>query len=45
MAFSWLDRGMTAGSIGIFYKDEPIWDPIRSDRGFAELLQHMGVPS
>ena len=45
MAFSWLDRGLAAGAIGSFYKDEPIWDSIRNDARFADLLRHMGIPS
>jgi len=42
MAFSWLERGLAAGAITIFYKDEPVWDPIRSDPRFADLLQRHG---
>ena len=45
MAFSWLDRGLTAGAIGSFYKDEPVWDPIRNDPRFVDLLGRMGIPS
>ena len=45
MAFSWLERGLAAGAIGYFYKDEPVWDPIRNDPRFADLLGRMGVPS
>jgi eukaryotic-like serine/threonine-protein kinase len=45
MAFSWLERGLAAGAIGYFYKDEPVWDPIRSDPRFADLLRRMGIPS
>jgi eukaryotic-like serine/threonine-protein kinase len=44
MAFSWLERGSAAGAIGFFYKDEPVWDPIRSDPRFADLLRRMGIP-
>jgi len=44
MAFSWLERGLAAGAIGSFYKDEPVWDPIRSDQRFADLLRRMGIP-
>ena len=39
LAFSWLERGLAAGAIGAFYKDEPVWDPIRSDPRFADLLR------
>jgi tetratricopeptide (TPR) repeat protein len=44
MAFSWLERGLAAGAIGTFYKNEPVWDPIRSDPRFTDLLRHMGIP-
>src|SRR5262245_16600606 len=44
MAFSWLDRGLATGAIGPFYKDEPVWDPIRSDPRFTDLLRRMGFP-
>jgi serine/threonine-protein kinase len=43
-AFSWLDRGMASGALGVFYKDEPIWDPIRDDPRFAALLGKIVVP-
>jgi TolB-like protein/Tfp pilus assembly protein PilF len=43
MAFSWLERGLAAGAIGSFFKDEPVWDPIRSDPRFADLLRRMGL--
>ena len=45
MAFSWLDRGLAVGAIGGFYKDEPLWDPIRSDPRFTDLLRRMGIPT
>jgi hypothetical protein len=45
MAFSWLERGLASGAIGSFYKDEPVWDPIRSDPRFADLLRRMGIPT
>jgi adenylate cyclase len=44
MAFSWLDRGLSTGAIGPFYKDEPVWDPIRSDPRFADLVRRTGIP-
>jgi serine/threonine-protein kinase len=44
LAFSWLERGLATGAIGPFYKDEPVWDPIRSDPRFADLLRRMGIP-
>ena len=45
LAFSWLERGLATGAIGVFYKDEPVWDPIRNDTRFAELLRRMGIPT
>ena len=43
LALTWLERGLAAGPIGFFYKDEPVWDPIRSDPRFADLLWRMGL--
>jgi tetratricopeptide (TPR) repeat protein len=43
MALTWLERGLAAGAIGSFYKDEPVWDPIRGDTRFADLMRRMGV--
>ena len=43
-AFSWLDRGLATGALGVFYKDEPVWDPIRDDSRFADLVRKMVVP-
>ena len=45
LAFSWLDRGLATGAIGSFYKDEPVWDPIRSDPRFAALVEKMFAPT
>jgi TolB-like protein len=44
MAFSWLERGLATGALGVFYKDEPVWDPIRDDPRFATLVGKMVVP-
>jgi serine/threonine protein kinase/tetratricopeptide (TPR) repeat protein len=43
MALKWLERGLTAGAIGIFFKDEPVWDTINSDPRFTDLLRRMGL--
>jgi Flp pilus assembly protein TadD len=42
-ALAWLERGLGTGAMGAFYKDDPIWDPIRSDPRFADLLRRMGI--
>lgn len=44
-AFAWLERGLAVGAIGSFYKDEPIWDSMRKDPRFNELLRKMGIPT
>jgi serine/threonine protein kinase/tetratricopeptide (TPR) repeat protein len=44
MALSWLERGLATGAIGPFYKDEPVWDPIRGDSRFEALVQKMVAP-
>jgi tetratricopeptide (TPR) repeat protein len=43
MAFSWLERGLATGALGVFYTDEPVWDPIRDDPRFAALVRKMVV--
>jgi serine/threonine-protein kinase len=45
LAFSLLDRGLATGAIGSFYKDEPVWDPIRSDPRFEAFVEKMFAPS
>jgi adenylate cyclase len=44
LALSWLERGLATGAIGSFYKDDPVWDPIRDDPRFAALVGKMVVP-
>jgi TolB-like protein/Tfp pilus assembly protein PilF len=43
-ALTWLERGLATGAIGSFYKDDPVWDPIRSDARFTDLQRRMGIP-
>jgi serine/threonine protein kinase/Flp pilus assembly protein TadD len=43
LALTWLERSLAPGAIGAFFKDEPVWDPIRSDPRFADLLRRMGI--
>jgi len=43
LALTWMERSLAAGAIGAFFKDEQVWDPIRSDRRFGDLLRRMGV--
>jgi hypothetical protein len=35
---------MSPGTVGIFSRDDPVWDPIRSDPRFIELMRRMGIP-
>jgi serine/threonine-protein kinase len=44
MALSWLERGLATGAIGVFYKDDPVWDAIRSDPRFSDLVRRTGTP-
>jgi serine/threonine-protein kinase len=44
LALSWLERAFEARAISIFYKDAPLWDPIRGDPRFRDLLKRMNVP-
>src|SRR5262249_17157247 len=45
MAFTWLERGLATGAVGAFYKEEPVWDTIRSDPRFTALVEKMSVPN
>jgi len=39
LAIEWLERVLATGSIGVFYKDEPVWDSIRDDPRFASFVE------
>jgi hypothetical protein len=42
-AFATLNDGLASGAVGLFLKDEPVWDIIRGDSRFPALLQRMGI--
>jgi eukaryotic-like serine/threonine-protein kinase len=42
LALTWLERGLAIRAIGDFFKDEPVWDPIRADPRFTDLVRRMG---
>jgi serine/threonine-protein kinase len=44
LALSWLERGLAARAIGALLKDDPVYDAIRSDARFGDLLRRMGIP-
>jgi len=40
-----LNRAVDAGAIPIFYKDQPLWAPIRRDARFQAMLRRMRIPT
>jgi TolB-like protein/DNA-binding winged helix-turn-helix (wHTH) protein len=44
LALNWLERGLDAEAVGIFFKDAPVWDTIRTDPRFGKLLRRMNIP-
>jgi tetratricopeptide (TPR) repeat protein len=43
-AFAWLERAYTEKEDGVDTLNEPIWDPLRSDPRFQDLLRRVGLP-
>jgi hypothetical protein len=44
-AFEWLEKGYEERSIGIlFLRNDPLWDNLRSDPRFQELVRRVGFP-
>jgi TolB-like protein len=44
-AFEWLEKGFEERSIGIlFLKNDPLWDNLRSDSRFQNLVRRIGFP-
>jgi serine/threonine-protein kinase len=42
LAFAWLDKALEARAPGVHWLNiEPIWDPLRSDARFSELLRRL----
>jgi hypothetical protein len=45
-AFEWLEKGYerrSLGLAGVDLKVDPVWDPLRSDPRFADLLRRMNL--
>ncbi|HJQ27021.1 MAG TPA: winged helix-turn-helix domain-containing protein [Blastocatellia bacterium] len=42
-ALDWLERGLQAGAIPYFHKDAPVWDTVRGEQRFQDLLRRMGI--
>ena len=41
-AFAWLNRGIESGALGAFYREEYVWDGLREDPRFQDLLRRIG---
>ena len=40
----WLQKTVEADAMSIFYKDQPVWRPVRNDPRFKAALARMRVP-
>ena len=40
----WLTKSIRQGAMPIFYKDEPLYAPVRKDPPFLALLREMHIP-
>jgi hypothetical protein len=39
-----MNRAIDAEAMPIFYKDQPLWNPIRRDPRFQDILRRLRVP-
>ena len=40
-----LTRAIDSEAIAIFYKDQPVWEPVRRDARFQSMLRRMRIPT
>jgi hypothetical protein len=40
-----LTRAIDGEAIAIFYKDQPVWEPVRRDARFQSALRRMRIPT
>jgi serine/threonine protein kinase/tetratricopeptide (TPR) repeat protein len=43
LALDWLERGLEAGAITVFYNRDPVWDILRDEPRFQTFLGRIGV--